>query len=114
MRGGWTHDAWTAVKRRVHERRVRDLVEQRGLEPPFWAERFGVGAPQVCSLVCEQGGHHYLCFGREVQVARVRVWDDERVVARGACNERGGREDAERLFEDGMYCVALRSACVIG
>ena len=55
----------------------------------------------------EEGGHHYLCLGREVQVARVRVWDDERVVARGARDERGGREDAERLFEDGMYCIAI-------
>ena len=39
------HDARAAVERRVHERRPRDLFEQRRLGPPFWAERFGVGAP---------------------------------------------------------------------
>jgi len=46
-----------------------------------------------------------LCLGWEVQIACVRVWDDERVVVRGACDKQGGREDAESLFEKSMYYI---------
>ncbi len=52
--------------------------------------------------MCEHGGHHYLCFGWEVKIAR--AWDDERVIERSAPDERGGREDAQSLLENSMYC----------
>jgi hypothetical protein len=54
--------------------------------------------------MCEQRGHHYLCFGWEVEVGRAR--NDERVVARSTPDERGGRVEAENLLENSMYyCI---------
>ncbi len=53
--------------------------------------------------MCEQGGHHYLCLGWEVKIGRAR--DDERVITRSAPDKRRGREDAEGLLENSMYCV---------
>jgi len=52
--------------------------------------------------MCKEGGHHYLHLGQEVEIAHVRVWNDERVAARGARDEWGGREDAEGLLENSM------------
>jgi hypothetical protein len=103
---GWgcTHDAWATVEWRVHEWCLGNLVEQGGLEPPFWSENFSIGTPKICSFMSEQRDHHYLCLGWEVKVARAR--NDDRVVARSASDERGGREDAENLFENSMYyCI---------
>ena len=54
--------------------------------------------------MCDEGGHRYLRLVREVEIACVCVWNDERVVARGAREVRDGREDAEGLLENGMYC----------
>ena len=51
----------------------------------------------------EEGGHHDLRLGREVQLGRAR--DDERFVDRSARNERGGREETEGFLEHGMHCV---------
>jgi hypothetical protein len=53
--------------------------------------------------MCEQGGHHYLCFGWEVKIIRAR--NDERVIARSAPDKRRGREDAEGLLENSMYYI---------
>jgi hypothetical protein len=93
---GVTHDARAAVEWRVHERRPRNLVEQGWLEPPFWTESFGIGSPYVCSFMCEEGGHHYLRLGREVEIsraqARARARNDKWVFARSARDERGRRE----------------------
>ncbi len=50
----------------------------------------------------EEGGHHDLRFGREVELARAR--DDERFIDRSACDERGGREQTEGFLEHGMHC----------
>lgn len=49
--------------------------------------------------MCEERGHHYLHLVREVEIACVRVWDDERVVARGARDDWGGQEDVGSLLE---------------
>jgi hypothetical protein len=98
---GCTHAAWATVEWRVHERRPGNLIEYRRLEPPFGSENFGIGTPKICSFMCEQRGHHYLCLGWEVKVARAR--NDEWVIARSASDERSGREDAENLFENSLY-----------
>ena len=53
----------------------------------------------------EEGRHHDLRLGWEVEIACVGVWDDEWVVARGARDKRGGREDAKRFLENSVYYI---------
>jgi hypothetical protein len=57
--------------------------------------------------MCQEGGHHYLSLGREVEIARsgarARARDHKRVFARSARDERCGREEAEGLLENSMY-----------
>jgi len=80
-------DTRAAVERRIHEWRRGDFVEECGVEPSLGTEHFGVGAPEVRSFVCEEGGHHDLCLGREVELAC--AWDDERFVNGSARYEWG-------------------------
>lgn len=51
----------------------------------------------------EEGGHHYLRLGREVELACTR--NDERFVDGSARYEWSGREEAKGLLEHRVHCA---------
>lgn len=51
----------------------------------------------------EEGGHHYLRLGREVELACAR--NDERFVDGSARYEWSGREEAKGLLEHRVHCA---------